>query len=498
MAQKTENITIEGFASRELYLLTYGALKKAGWEIKYATDKAIVAYTYGRTKKWGEEILIETEESIVHITSKHIHGEVFDVGGKNSKNIKTFIAELEQLANSITEEEKQNWEAEAKKLEEQTILTAEAEGQEAQKIDEVMKFSKGNIFLTFSIIGVNVAVFILMALSGSNIFQPSAGEIIKWGGNIGYLTTNGDWWRLITNIFVHIGFLHLLFNMYGLYFIGLYLERMLGGVKFLAAYFSAGIVASLTSLWWHQDVLMVSAGASGAIFGMFGVFLALLTTNLIPATVRKAMLQSTVVFVGYNLLYGLKGGVDNSAHIGGMLSGMAIGYLYYLILANKKISGVKKWIPAGIILVTLFASILVIQNVKGKSAEQLSEEYYSEYTKTMQKFGELEKRGLGVFDKSNSLTIKEYIRELKEVAMPAWDSCTELLSYADTTEYTPAMDSVRSFAIVYSHLNKEKAETTIRIFENRNPEDDKRLSEIDSLIENIIRKIFAISHPDQN
>src|SRR5689334_12007874 len=92
--------------------------------------------------------------------------------------------------------------------------------------------------------------------------------------------------RMITNVFVHIGILHLLFNMYGLYFVGRFLEPMLGKVRYITAYFCAGVIASLVSLYWHRNENIVSAGASGAIFGMYGVFLALLTTHLIPKSVR--------------------------------------------------------------------------------------------------------------------------------------------------------------------------------------------------------------------
>jgi membrane associated rhomboid family serine protease len=90
-------------------------------------------------------------------------------------------------------------------------------------------------------------------------------------------------------------------------------------------YLVTGLLASATSLWWHHAV--VSVGASGAIFGLYGTFLALLVTQVFPKEFSKAFLTSTLFFVGYNLVMGLAGGIDNAAHIGGLVSGFCIGLL---------------------------------------------------------------------------------------------------------------------------------------------------------------------------
>lgn len=191
--------------------------------------------------------------------------------------------------------------------------------------------------LTYGIMIANIAVFILMVVSGVSIFEPTALEIYDWGGNIAVaVSEDGEWWRLFTCMFVHIGIIHIAFNMYALLIIGTYLEPLLGKMRFAMAYVLTGVAASLVSNWWHADNPTVSAGASGAIFGMYGVFLALLTTNLIPKEIRTQMLQSIGVFVAYNLLYGMKSGVDNSAHVGGLVSGFALGYVFYAMLKKEQ------------------------------------------------------------------------------------------------------------------------------------------------------------------
>jgi membrane associated rhomboid family serine protease len=202
-----------------------------------------------------------------------------------------------------------------------------------------MKLSRSNLYVTYGIIAINVVVFILMAINGAGIFDANAMVHIDWGSNYSTLTLSGDWWRLITCVFIHFGIIHLVMNVYALYMAGVYLEPMLGKAKYVTAYLATGVFASLASLWWHSEGVN-SAGASGAIFGLYGVFLALLFTNLIPKQTRSSLLQSIGVFVVFNLIYGTTAGVDNAAHIGGLVSGLVIGFVFYPLL-KKEDKGVK-------------------------------------------------------------------------------------------------------------------------------------------------------------
>jgi rhomboid protease GluP len=188
-------------------------------------------------------------------------------------------------------------------------------------------------FSTAIIIDINLLLFILMACSGLGFISFNVPGLIAWGGNIRPLVQSGQYWRLLTNMFLHGGIMHILFNMYGLLFVGIFLEPLLGAGRFTILYLLTGIIASVASIWWHPAT--VSVGASGAIFGMYGVFLALLTTNLFPPEFKKPFLINTAVFVGYNLLMGLSGGIDNAAHIGGLLSGVLIGYTLYPSLKQR-------------------------------------------------------------------------------------------------------------------------------------------------------------------
>lgn len=207
---------------------------------------------------------------------------------------------------------------------------------EENDLKEYIEFlqPKGEYFITPILIYANLTVFLAMFFAGLGFMSFDGEDLLNWGANFRPLTTNGEWWRLITNIFLHGGLMHFVANMYGLLFVGLFLEPILGRTKYILAYLVTGILASCASLWWYDAT--VSIGASGAIFGLYGVFLALLLTKVFQPEFAKAFLISTSIFVGINLLMGLTGGIDNAAHIGGLVSGFIIGLILRFTLKPKQ------------------------------------------------------------------------------------------------------------------------------------------------------------------
>jgi len=183
--------------------------------------------------------------------------------------------------------------------------------------------------VTQAIFGINVAVFIAMALAGvSMLDNPSWQDLVHWGANFGPLTVSGQWWRLLTCIFVHGGLLHIAFNMWCLWDLGRLAESVYGHWTFALVYLIAGLSASLASLIWNPVIL--SVGASGAIFGIAGALIAsfYLGEFSLPRAAMTGMLRSVVVFVGYNLFFGaVIARTDNAAHIGGLLMGLLLGAL---------------------------------------------------------------------------------------------------------------------------------------------------------------------------
>ena len=179
--------------------------------------------------------------------------------------------------------------------------------------------------VTLTLIELNLFIFLVMVFSGLGFMSFEAPDLLKWGANYRPLVVEGQYWRLLTNTFLHAGLMHVLFNMYGLFFAGMFLEPVLGRARLLVTYLICGITASIASAWWHPAT--ISIGASGAIFGLFGVLFALASVNALGGKLRKPMLVNVAIFVGYNLVLGLGGGIDNAAHIGGLITGLVLGYL---------------------------------------------------------------------------------------------------------------------------------------------------------------------------
>ena len=186
----------------------------------------------------------------------------------------------------------------------------------------------GWLSVTNVLVGANVAVFVLMALTGVSLIGPHSEQLVKWGANWGPLSLGSQPWRLLTSNYVHIGIIHLFFNMWCLLNLGALAERVFDRWTYLLVYTGSGLAGSMFSLWWHP--LVVGAGASGAIFGLAGALIAALYLGHlpIPKEAVKSTMRSLLMFAAYNLFFGLRMGVDNAAHIGGLAGGLALGAFF--------------------------------------------------------------------------------------------------------------------------------------------------------------------------
>ena len=210
--------------------------------------------------------------------------------------------------------------------------------------------SKG-YFVAPILININILIFILMLIYGANFFHSGGIMLLKWGANFRPYTLGGEWWRLLTCCFIHIGIYHLITNMCVLIYLGLLLEPLIGRTRFITAYLLTCIVSSLNSLVWHE--LTTSAGASGAIFGMCGVFISLLLTNYVEK--KDEILIWLSLMIGLNLIFGFLPRTDSSAHIAGLISGLIIGFAFIPGLRNPE-NIVLKYSTVGI----LTTAILII------------------------------------------------------------------------------------------------------------------------------------------
>jgi rhomboid protease GluP len=204
------------------------------------------------------------------------------------------------------------------------------------EVIDMLKFliPKDQHFITSIILDLNILLFITMVFSGIHLLYPNGQELLEWGANRRLETTNGDWWRLFTSMFLHGGVMHLILNIYGLVLAAIFVEPILGRKNYAILYIVSGLCGSLASIWWYSNT--VSVGASGAIFGLYGAILGLLLTDAFPKGGKKGMLTMIGIYVGINLLFGLTGGIDNAAHIGGLLSGGLLGIILYKLDNENK------------------------------------------------------------------------------------------------------------------------------------------------------------------
>src|SRR5262249_24388989 len=207
---------------------------------------------------------------------------------------------------------------------------------------------------------LNCLVFVVMTARGASPVLPSTDDLLRWGADYGPYTLGGQYWRVVTCAFLHIGILHLALNMWVFWRLGRMLEKLIGAFMLAGVYLLTGVGASLLSLSW--DPMRVSAGASGAIFAIVGVLISLLFFATL--TIPPDLLSKLGGFVGrsalYNLFYGLLGHVDNMAHLGGLVTGLVIGFFLARCLAaetQELFRQVRVLILAGCALVVIFVPV---------------------------------------------------------------------------------------------------------------------------------------------
>jgi rhomboid protease GluP len=179
-------------------------------------------------------------------------------------------------------------------------------------------------FFAYILLAAIIVIWFLMGLAGGST-EPQV--LIRFGANYGPLILRGEIWRLFTSMFLHIGLVHLIFNAYALFIFGLEMERLYGPDRFIVIYILSGLFGNLIS-FASRGPDMLSAGASGAIFGVIGMNLAyfFIHRNTFGQFGRQRVMN-TLVVIGINLFFGFTvPGIDNLAHLGGLVAGFALGY----------------------------------------------------------------------------------------------------------------------------------------------------------------------------
>jgi len=267
-------------------------------------------------------------------------------------------------------------EGDAKKIVHALPSTLSAAGIAVKEYEGQLKLLDRGDYVTKALVAANILVFAAAGVAGAGFFVPNAEVLQAWGTNIGPLTTGGQWWRLATSMFLHFGVFHLALNMWALYIGGRLAERLFGSQAFALLYFASGLAGSLGSLIWNPAVN--SAGASGAIFGVYGAMLAffLRKHSAVPPAIINQQRWSGVAFIGFNLMNGFShAGIDNAAHIGGLSVGFFMGLVLARPLgleARTQISAVSFYVRGGIAALAMIGLLLVALRFSpaGNAADQ--------------------------------------------------------------------------------------------------------------------------------
>ncbi len=444
----TVHCSTEGLSRPEVIVLLVQAFRSLKWGVEHLHPMRVVAVTPRTAFSWGEEVIIDLDDAGYTAESRFQQWSPLAKKARLQRNLDALLEAFTAARSSTTAETIQ---AELKGLEESGVMELDASSAHSNEFkwkDIGMFFIPSKeFFATPILIDISVLLYILMVISGVHFLEPSGEDLLTWGANLRSTTLGGEYWRLLTCCFEHIGLIHLLLNMYALAMIGVHLEPLLGRGRMFLVYAVTGVVASLASLWWHENT--ISAGASGAIFGLYGLFLALLFTDLIHKETRKQLLQSIGIFVVYNLVYGLKGGVDNAAHIGGLVSGALLGAALYPALRNPERSSLQ-WGPvmlssAGL----LVAGAMVVRDLPADDAA---------FHQRIDTFQALEERGLSALRLAEGATGVQQLTLVQDSSLPAWREAVQLMRSTQDLQLSEATAEQRANFIAYAEIRLRNME----------------------------------------
>lgn len=365
-------IPLNNFPADKYLIIARQAVINLGWKLSHISSTGLIAYTPLSLPSYSEEIAIRIAGNFVLAKSECIGIQLcFTDYGKNAENLDRFFNEFEYVEyhlEAIWEESLQKFHEFVNDQDDNYFEKAPLTAKNKIKNILYLFYPRQGYFVTPIIINLNILYWIFsIVLISWNIRSPLPDDdftdvmeniFLKLGVNDRELVLNGQYWRLISHQFIHFSILHLFFNLYTLVYIGLMVEHKLGSKKYLVIYILSGVCGGLVSLIFHK--LAIMAGASGAIMGLFGAFLALLHSHAFEKNANKAMLISTLLVTALMLLSGISGDTDNSAHIGGLVSGYVICYILFNEQHfQKKVSTKRRYTFVAVITLIFTAAVLL-------------------------------------------------------------------------------------------------------------------------------------------
>jgi rhomboid protease GluP len=351
--RKTAVVPLNDYDTDHYLTLLYHAFKNLGWRIGYFNRDGIIGYTNISWQSYAEEVSVRIVNNTAIIKSECVGYQFFFTDyGKNEKNLELLYGEItyaeyhlqqnlqettQELIDNIPDNQFINLNNPPLGYKEKLHgFLSVFNPKPGYTITPILVLA--NILIYIISTAVIVAMFLVLNIRAAH--HPVEGITARWEDiylSLGFSgrtqVLNGQVWRLITNTFLHFSISHIAGNMIVLIYIGSLIEGKLGRWNYLFIYLFTGVCASITSVTWYDHG--IAAGASGAIFGLFGVLLALLSTDFYETNTRRALLISTTIFIAYSIIP-IGRQVDHAAHFGGLVAGYIFGWIAYMGLKYKK------------------------------------------------------------------------------------------------------------------------------------------------------------------
>ncbi len=365
--------------------ILYHAFQNLGWRTGYFDQDGIIAYTPISWQSYAEEVSVRIENNAAVIKSECVGYQFFFTDyGKNEQNIDRLLTEISYAEFHLQEHLQETTQQLMDDVpENQFISLADPPLGHKEKLQSFLAAftPTPEYFITPVVVLINITVYlatflamivllISFSLKHSNEVINMESIYLTLGFNNRVNVLNGEVWRLLSGSFLHFSLMHLAGNMVILIYVGSLIENKLGNWNYFVFYLLSCICASMTSVLWHADGIL--AGASGGVFGLFGLLLALLSTPFYEANARRALLISTAIFVGYSIIPRGQG-IDHAAHFGGLVAGYLFGWLGYWGLKNNRhlVSAIAAFL---ITIVFITAGILFAPRYDLQKYKQLTEE----------------------------------------------------------------------------------------------------------------------------
>jgi rhomboid protease GluP len=453
----TQEISLGNLAGKDYQNIAREAVINLRWRPVGIPGMTIICQTEYGNNSFGEEVTIIIEDNKAIFKSRYSN-EHYWVDGQNELNAVLF-------KNAV-----------------KSIIDAKEKGERNKHPNEREPLGalipSKTYLLTPILIYLNALVFIILAFKGVSWYGPSAAKLLECGGNFRPSVLNGEWWRLFTYMFLHSGIFHLLMNIYALLYIGMFLEPLFGRFRLLSAYLLTGICAGLLSIIMHP--YSVGVGASGAIFGLYGVFLAMLTTSHIEKAMRNTLLRSILFFVVLNLMNGLSGNIDNAAHIGGLLSGMIIGYIYYPGLAKKQAILKQIGTTAVITISVVILAAVTLSTLPNVIA------IYAAKTKQRTKQARL---ALAIYETKDTAPKDSFLKNMTEKGIYYWKDNLRLLNELENLGLPPVLKEKNDLLVHYNQLELKLFELECKAISEATDAYEKQIEDSTKIIDSLLGEI---------